>query len=259
MKNLKENKGITLVALIITIIVLMILAIVTIAAVNEGSLFLHANNAATAYDRAAGTENAIVSNYISEIGKHVVNNSDSNSNSNPNTQSEVNVGDLIGTYYPNNEIGNNSSEGLITFTETKVYYMGLEGTYTLDTSTLVITAQLDYYGEILEMEFGFDPNGFLTDSVSRVIKLIKSDAQNVSYSLLDGMRFQKENSSTILEFANGTVTEGTKNGTYFVYNGQVYGITDVGVDIIYEGDKIVSIQFYKDGGNSLIKYDLVEE
>ena len=47
--NLKEQKGITLIALIITIVVLLILAVVTISAVNEGSIFAHANNAATRY------------------------------------------------------------------------------------------------------------------------------------------------------------------------------------------------------------------
>ena len=55
-KNLKENKGITLIALIITIIVLLILAVVTINAVNEGSIFAHANNAVTKYNAAATEE-----------------------------------------------------------------------------------------------------------------------------------------------------------------------------------------------------------
>ncbi len=68
--NLKENKGITLVALIITIIVLLILAVVTISAVNEGSLFAHANNAATEYSEAADKENTMISNYLSELAKH---------------------------------------------------------------------------------------------------------------------------------------------------------------------------------------------
>ncbi len=66
---MKENKGITLVALIITIIVLLILAVVTINAVNEGSLFAHANNAATAYSQRAEEENSIISSYIGKIEK----------------------------------------------------------------------------------------------------------------------------------------------------------------------------------------------
>ena len=70
MKNLKSNKGITLVALIITIIVLLILAVVTISAVNEGNLFSHANNAATTYSEKAEEENSLISSYIAEIKKY---------------------------------------------------------------------------------------------------------------------------------------------------------------------------------------------
>ena len=64
---MRGQKGITLVALIITIIVLLILAVVTIAAVSEGELFNHANNAATAYDKAAKDENAFISNAITHL------------------------------------------------------------------------------------------------------------------------------------------------------------------------------------------------
>ncbi len=67
---MKENKGITLVALIITIIVLLILAVVTISAVNEGKLFSYANNAATSYSGAAEKENTMITNYVDEIKKH---------------------------------------------------------------------------------------------------------------------------------------------------------------------------------------------
>ena len=70
MKNLKKEKGITLVALIITIIVLLILAVVTISAVNEGSLFSYANNAATAYSAAQEQENTMISNWLTELAKH---------------------------------------------------------------------------------------------------------------------------------------------------------------------------------------------
>ena len=67
---MKENKGITLVALIITIIVLLILAVVTISAVNEGSLFAHANNATEAYSKSAEEENTLISGYIGKIEEY---------------------------------------------------------------------------------------------------------------------------------------------------------------------------------------------
>ncbi len=56
MKKIKENKGITLIALIITIVVLMILAIVTINAVNDGGLFTKAGNASKSYQIEAEKE-----------------------------------------------------------------------------------------------------------------------------------------------------------------------------------------------------------
>ncbi len=67
---MREEKGITLVALIITIIVLLILAVVTISAVNEGSLFSHANNAATTYSEAADEENTLITGYISKLEQY---------------------------------------------------------------------------------------------------------------------------------------------------------------------------------------------
>ncbi len=67
---MKNEKGITLVALIITIIVLLILAVVTISAVNEGSLFSHANNAATSYSKAQDEENTMIANWLTELAKH---------------------------------------------------------------------------------------------------------------------------------------------------------------------------------------------
>ena len=63
----KTQKGITLIALIITIIVLLILAVVTISAVNEGSIFAHANNAATRYSQEAERENALIHNLLGTL------------------------------------------------------------------------------------------------------------------------------------------------------------------------------------------------
>ena len=67
---MKAQKGITLVALVITIIVLLILAMVSISIVNQQGLFDRANNAATTYNKAAEGEQAnitaaekIINNY----------------------------------------------------------------------------------------------------------------------------------------------------------------------------------------------------
>ncbi len=89
MKNFKKEKGITLVALIITIIVLLILAVVTISAVNEGSLFSYANNAAEGYSKAQEEENTMISNWLTELAKH----------DNKNVTSTLKFTDVAGTYY----------------------------------------------------------------------------------------------------------------------------------------------------------------
>ena len=47
--RMKNNKGITLIALIITIVVLLILAAVAIGAANESDIVAYAKNAADGY------------------------------------------------------------------------------------------------------------------------------------------------------------------------------------------------------------------
>ena len=89
---MKEEKGITLVALIITIIVLLILAVVTISAVNEGSLFRYANNAAEGYSKSQEQENTMISNWLTELAKH------DSGEENPKDY-PLNEEDVTGTYY----------------------------------------------------------------------------------------------------------------------------------------------------------------
>ena len=67
MKKTKTQKGITLIALIITIVVLMILAVVSINAVKDGGIITHAQNAATAYNKAQNDELAMLDEYVAEI------------------------------------------------------------------------------------------------------------------------------------------------------------------------------------------------
>ena len=56
MKRTKEQKAITLVALIITIIVLLILAVTTIGAIRESNIIGHAQNATSKYEKAQKEE-----------------------------------------------------------------------------------------------------------------------------------------------------------------------------------------------------------
>ena len=74
MKNNIQNKGITLVALVITIIVLLILAGVSITFALQGNLINNAQTAVNEYDNAATNEaellnfiNQTIDNKINEI------------------------------------------------------------------------------------------------------------------------------------------------------------------------------------------------
>ena len=71
MKRTKTQKGITLIALIITIVVLLILAVVTINAVQDGGIIGHAKNASKEYK--AGVELEQINLALAEwkIQKHM--------------------------------------------------------------------------------------------------------------------------------------------------------------------------------------------
>lgn len=60
---MRGNKGITLIALVITIIVMLILVTVTISIATNGNLFTHAGNA------AKGTKNAVLQENNLQDGK----------------------------------------------------------------------------------------------------------------------------------------------------------------------------------------------
>lgn len=68
---LRQEKGITLVALIITIIVLVILAAVSIAAVYQSNIVNYAVNGAQNYATEAGRENIILESTASIMSSTV--------------------------------------------------------------------------------------------------------------------------------------------------------------------------------------------
>ena len=67
MKKSKTQKGITLIALIITIVVLLILAVVTINAIQGDGIIEYAKNAANDYQQAQADEEALLQNYLDVI------------------------------------------------------------------------------------------------------------------------------------------------------------------------------------------------
>ena len=88
-ENLKNEKGITLIALVITIIVLLILAIVTIRIVVNQNIINHANNAVTAYNEAQKNE-AEQLTWVEELMKNKGGSSSTDSNSGSSSQGSDN-------------------------------------------------------------------------------------------------------------------------------------------------------------------------
>jgi len=73
MKSIKTNKGITLIALIITIVVLLILAAVAISSITNDGILHYAQNAADSWNKAGQNEAGILQNYLSYINPCGVN------------------------------------------------------------------------------------------------------------------------------------------------------------------------------------------
>ena len=109
------NKGITLVALVITIIILLILAGVAITALTKTGLFENAKQAKNAMENAQTKENATLSDYSSEINEYI----SSNRNDKENSQSLINKDDGI---YNKSEGGYifNTSQNDITYTNNNI-------------------------------------------------------------------------------------------------------------------------------------------
>lgn len=64
---MKQQKGITLVALVITIIILLILAGITLATLGDTNLFNNAKRAKNEYGEKANEENATLQDYETKI------------------------------------------------------------------------------------------------------------------------------------------------------------------------------------------------
>lgn len=71
MKKSRKNKGITLVALVITIIILLILAGVSITALTKSDLLENAKMAKNATENAQNTENIALADYQEKIDQYI--------------------------------------------------------------------------------------------------------------------------------------------------------------------------------------------
>ena len=68
-KRVRQEKGITLIALIITIVVLLILAVVTINSIQGDGIIKYAQNAADEYTAKADEEQDMLQNYLNVLNE----------------------------------------------------------------------------------------------------------------------------------------------------------------------------------------------
>ena len=113
MEKLIKNKGITLVALVITIIILVILAGVAITALPQTGLFENAKQAKNAMENAEMKENDVLSSYenkVNELTGEIVGSRDENAEFKELVQEKINkLENEINTLKKNYELMNNSN------------------------------------------------------------------------------------------------------------------------------------------------------
>ena len=268
MKNLKSNKGITLIALIITIIVLLILAVVTISAVNEGNIFAHANNAATKWNAAATEENIIISNYLTEMAKHDGETEKAEDpqggGSNPDPVVDPELSALVGKYYICN------GKGCNLFVELKkgndCTYFSYNGKYSVNTTTKTIDINIDIgESEPYTMTGTYD-----------IMKNSSDDIENIIFKFEDKVCLKKPGiapniegiylnaaSNTEYKFQINTNSDGVQyiatyyssiGGTSFEENEDawycLYNSTDNCYDLYY-GQHYGELTFKCDGNNTI--------
>lgn len=75
MKNLKNSKAITLVALVITIVILLILAGISISTLTNTGIFQKAKDAKSASENAERQEESVLAEYEDELSRYTSNDS----------------------------------------------------------------------------------------------------------------------------------------------------------------------------------------
>jgi hypothetical protein len=163
MKRTKTQKGITLIALIITIVILLILAVVTINEVKGDGIIRYAKNAATDYTAKANEEQILLNSYLDQLN---LNNPNGNSG-----EDEKPTTLTVATWEQDRTtITGKASDGTIVTTLT----VGDEIDYDCYTGAeqLTYTATKENTGNYLEEEYGnynFEP-----DEKDRIYELNKN-------------------------------------------------------------------------------------
>jgi len=191
--KIKTQKGITLVALVITIIVLLILAAVAIGAIQNKGIIKYAQNASADYEAAEKQEQSVLASLLDKIKEKAPGNSGEGNEENEGTGNEDNVtiaeidvsnyGDFVEYSKDLNNDGNLSNDWKIFYNEGDYVYIiaadylpySLIPNSTTDTTKLNMSNKgIDYpYSAYWESSDNFRSTGSetITDAVANKYKL----------------------------------------------------------------------------------------
>ena len=149
MKKIVNQKGITLIALIITIIILLILAIVTIGSIKNSNIIAYAQNAATDHNAKKDEEESTISGYESLIESNLPGNSITIPN---------------GTYY---YCGANTESNYLVISDegNKLYWSGTEFVPTITIKNGVVTMAINGVADV------YKGNYYETENNNKIIIL----------------------------------------------------------------------------------------
>ena len=272
---MRNTKGITLIALIITIIVMLILVAVTVSVALNGGIFNNVKGAKEKTQREVDKEQLISAvaatvdskgdfhldqieapEGLRKISNGIYENEKTGKqykiNEVTGTVKEYDSSDsttIIGIYYEPYRWGN--LNWAIEITDTKWIEGEEEFNYTIEGDRITVIFDEeddDTYTYIINSD------GILFDEDNEMV-YVRSNATNISTTLLDGMIFETDD--RVASFANGNLTHTniyeTLTYTYVVYNGKVYSY-EIVAEINYSGDEIVSLTSYEEDDN----HELVE-
>lgn len=147
MKKTNKQKGITLVALVITIIILLILAGISIASLTQTGLFGKAQQAQKESENAQEEENAILENYLAQINEITGEKSDGPKVKIDGTEvtlTKENFGDYLGkqvTNYTGQSSVTIRSSNYIVSPTYRLYYVDFDEKYGDEIGTIYLKAE----------------------------------------------------------------------------------------------------------------------
>ena len=233
MKKMKLQKGITLIALIITIIILLILAVVTIGSMKESNIITYAQNAADNYKEKAGEENTILDEYVSLIEESI---------SKDKSKEEVSIvgiyGDIDEEYYEFNADGT-GKQYFYPNNGTNASFIRLFNYIMQDDKNGILTKE-DGTTELILFKFIKNNNGELINKIAEITSSPGTNNEVVTaYTTQPNEGLQKYESVVIYEHVQ--IIDGNLYTVSFE-NGKCIGKLENDETVVYDWGN-----YYKDG------------